>query len=68
MAMSEKWLLFIKSIDGTKKYKDKHFIFDLFLKVISEVGHTYVVQIITNNASVMKAAGSIVEAEYPHIC
>ena len=56
MATSEKWPLFIKSIDGTKEYKDKHFIADLFLKVISEVGHQHVVQIITDNASVMKAA------------
>ncbi|XP_075675180.1 uncharacterized protein LOC142644454 [Castanea sativa] len=59
--------LFIKFIDGTKEYKDKHFISDFFLKVIGEVGHTHVVQVITDNASVMKAAGSIVEAEYPHI-
>uniref|UniRef100_A0A7N2LH57 BED-type domain-containing protein n=1 Tax=Quercus lobata TaxID=97700 RepID=A0A7N2LH57_QUELO len=59
--------IFIKSIDGTKEYKDKHFIADLFLKVIGEVGPQHVVQIITDNASVIKAAGSIVEAEYPHI-
>ena len=67
MATSEKGSLFIKSIDGTKEYKDKHLISDLFLKVIGDVGHQHVVQIITDNASVMKAAGSIVEAEYPHI-
>ncbi|KAL4614668.1 hypothetical protein ACB092_07G069900 [Castanea dentata] len=63
----------LKSIKDTWKerglsiYKDKHFISDLFLKVIGEVGHTHVVQVITDNATVMKAAGSIVEAEYPHI-
>ena len=67
IATSKKLPLFIKSIDGTNKYKDKHFIADLFLKVISEVGHQHVVQIITDNASVMKAAESIVEVEYPHI-
>ena len=67
IATSEKGSLFIKSIDGTKEYKEKHFISDLFLKVIGEVGHTHVVQIITDNASVIKAVGSIVEAEYPHI-
>ena len=39
----------------------------MFLKVIGEVGHQHVVQIITDNASIMKAAGSIVEAKYPHI-
>uniref|UniRef100_A0A7N2LNF3 Uncharacterized protein n=1 Tax=Quercus lobata TaxID=97700 RepID=A0A7N2LNF3_QUELO len=67
MATSQKVPIFIKSIDGTKEYKDKHFIADLFLKVVGEVGPQHVVQIITDNASVMKAAGSIVEAEYPHI-
>ncbi|XP_030940040.1 uncharacterized protein LOC115964964 [Quercus lobata] len=67
MATSQKGPIFIKSIDGTKEYKDKHFIADLFLKVVGEVGPQHVVQIITDNASVMKAAGSIVEAEYPHI-
>ncbi|XP_030940275.1 uncharacterized protein LOC115965242 [Quercus lobata] len=67
MATSQKGPIFIKSIDGTKEYKDKHFIADLFLKVIGEVGSQHVVQIITDNAFVMKAAGSIVETEYPHI-
>ena len=67
MATSEKGPLFIKSIDGTKEYKDKQFIADLFLTVIGEVRHQHVVQIITDNAFIMKAAGSIVEAEYPHI-
>ena len=67
MTTSEKGPLFIKSIDGTKEYKDKRFIVDLFLKVIGEVRHQHVVQIITDNASVMKAAGSIVESEYPYI-
>ena len=56
IATLEKGPLFIKSIDGTKEYKDKHFIADLFLKVIGEVGHQHVVQIITDNASIMKAA------------
>ena len=43
MATSEKGQLFIKSIDGTKEYKDKHFISDLFIKVIGEVRHQHVV-------------------------
>ena len=67
MATSEKGPLFIESINGTKEYKDKHFISDLFLKVIGEIGHQHVAQIITDNASVMKAVGSIIEAEYPHV-
>ena len=67
MATSQKGPIFIKSIDGTKEYKDKQFIADLFLMVIGEVGHQHDVQIITGNAFIMKATGSIVEAEYPHI-
>ena len=67
MATLEKLPLFIKSIDGTKEYKNKHFIADLFLKVIGEVGHQHVVQIITDNAFVMNATRSVVEIEYPHI-
>ena len=67
MATSEKGPMFIKAIDGTKEYKDKHYISRLFLEVIAEVGPENVVQIITDNASVMKSAGSIVEAEYPTI-
>ena len=67
MTTSEKGPLFIKSIDGTKEYEDKHFISDLFLKVIGEIRHQHVVQIIIDNASILKAAGSIVEVEYPLI-
>ena len=39
MATSDKWPLFVKSIDGIKEYKDKHFISKLFVEVIAEVGH-----------------------------
>ena len=67
MATSEKGPMFIKAIDGTKEYKNKHYISRLFLEVIAEVGPKNVVQIIIDNASVMKSAGSIVEAEYPTI-
>ena len=56
----------IYSLNGGLKIA-RHFIADLFLKVIGEVGHQHVVQIITDNASIMKAARSIVEVEYPHI-
>ena len=67
MTTSEKEPLFVQSIDGTKKYKDKHFIPMLFLEVVAEVGHQNVVQIITDYAYVTKFVGSIVESEYRHI-
>ncbi len=54
---------FIKAIDGTKEYKDKHYISQLFLDIITGVGHENVVQIITDNAFVMTSVGSIVQAK-----
>lgn len=39
----------------------------MFLECIAKVGLQNVVQIITNNAAVIKSAGSIVIAKYPHI-
>ena len=55
--------IFIKAIDGTKEYKDKHYISRLFLDIITGVGHENVVQIITDNAFVMTSVGSIVQAK-----
>ncbi|XP_075645603.1 uncharacterized protein LOC142616690 [Castanea sativa] len=50
----------LKSIKETWKEKGLSII-------IGEVWYQHVVQIITDDASVMKATGSIVEAKYPHI-
>ena len=47
--------------------KDKHFIVDLFINTIQEIGRQKVVQVITDNAAVCKAAGHIVEAKFQHI-
>ena len=44
-----------------KEYKDKHYIARLLLDAIYEVRSHKVVQVITDNATI------IVEAEYPHI-
>ncbi|XP_073270098.1 uncharacterized protein [Primulina huaijiensis] len=49
------------------EYKDKSFISKLLIDVINEVGHQNVVQVVTDNASVCKVAGLLVEAKYPHI-
>jgi hypothetical protein len=67
MAISNVTPMFLKAIDGTAEYKDKHYIAKLILETISDVGAQNVVQIITDNAPVCKAAGSIVEGMYPHI-
>ena len=50
--------VFLKAIDGTKEYKDKYCISELLVNVIKEIGPEKVVQVITDNAYVMKAAGS----------
>ena len=34
---------------------------------IKEIGHNKVVKVITNNTSVMKSAGALIESEYPKI-
>uniref|UniRef100_A0A2N9GH34 DUF659 domain-containing protein n=1 Tax=Fagus sylvatica TaxID=28930 RepID=A0A2N9GH34_FAGSY len=68
MGTSELGPIFLKAIDGTKEYKDKHYIALLLLDAISEVGPHKVVQVITDNAAIMKSTGSIVEAQYPRIC
>lgn len=67
MAASGSGPMFLKAIDGSGEYKDKHYIANLILTTIDDVGPQNVVQIITDNAPVCKAAGSIVESIHPHI-
>ena len=59
--------MFIKVIDGSSEYKDKNFIAELLKDVIKDIGYEKVVQVITDNANVMKAAGALTECEYPKI-
>ncbi|KAK9035061.1 hypothetical protein V6N11_077112 [Hibiscus sabdariffa] len=49
------------------KVKDKFFIANLKKKLIDEVGHQNVVQIIIDNASNLKGAREINESMHPHI-
>ena len=67
MATSEGASVFLKAIDGTKEYKDKYYISELLMNVIKEIKPEKVVQVITDNAYVMKVVGSFIEAEYPRI-
>ncbi|XP_075674890.1 uncharacterized protein LOC142644095 [Castanea sativa] len=61
MAVSDGGPVFIKAIDGSGEFKDKHYIAGVLKDAIKEIGHEKVVQVITDNASVMKAAGSLIE-------
>ena len=59
--------MFLKAIDCSGETKDKHFISNLMEEVIIEIGPKNVIQILTDNASNCRAAGQIIEAQYPYI-
>ncbi|XP_028075050.1 uncharacterized protein LOC114277358 isoform X2 [Camellia sinensis] len=67
MAVSESGPMFIKAVDCSGETKDKYFIANLMKEVINEVGPSNVVQVITDNAPNCKAAGQLIEAQFPHI-
>ncbi|KAH1107423.1 hypothetical protein J1N35_011191 [Gossypium stocksii] len=60
-------VLFLKAVNCDKEYKDKFYLATLIKDAISEVRVKNVVQVITENALVCKATGSLVETEHPHI-
>ncbi|OMO86889.1 hypothetical protein COLO4_20882 [Corchorus olitorius] len=67
MAASEGGAIFLKAINCEGEYKDKHYVASLIKEAIADVGAQNVVQVITDNAPVCKAAGSLVEAQHTHI-
>ena len=67
MAVTELGPMFIKVVNCEGNVKDRFFMANLIKEVIMEIGAQNVVQVITDNAPVCKAAGMIVETQYPHI-
>ena len=67
MTVSESGPMFLKAINCEGKTKDKHFIADLLINTIQEIGPQKVVQVITDNAAACKAARHIMEAKFRHI-
>ena len=67
MAVSDESPMFIKAIDGSSEFKDKHFIARVLKDARKEIGHEKVVQVIIVNASVMKFAKALFESGYPKI-
>ena len=67
MAVLDGGPVFIKEIDGSGEFKDKYYIAGVLKDAIKQIGHEKVVQVITDNASVMKSAGALIEGEYPKI-
>ena len=59
--------MFLKAINCEGKTKDKHFIDDLLINTIQDIGPQKVVQVITENVAAYKAAGHIMEAKFQHI-
>ena len=67
MAVSESEPMFFKAIKCEGKTKDKHFIADLFINTIQDIGPQKVVQVIIDNVAACKAAKHIMEAKFRHI-
>ena len=67
MAASNWGPVFIMAINRPGEFKDKHFIVGVLKDAIKEIGHEKVVQVITDNASVMRFVGALIEGEYPKI-
>ncbi|XP_020415467.1 uncharacterized protein LOC18782979 [Prunus persica] len=56
-----------RAINCEGECKDKFFMANLLIESIREIGPQNVVQVVTDNAPVCKAAGHIVEAKFKHI-
>lgn len=67
MAVCESGPMFLKAVNCEGETKDKHFIANLLVESILQIGPQHVVQVITDNASNCKAAGAIVNARFSHI-
>jgi len=67
MAVTESGPMFLKAVNCFGDIKDKDFIAQHIKDSIMEVGSSNVVQIVTNNAVVCKAACMIIENEFPVI-
>ncbi|KAL3828629.1 hypothetical protein ACJIZ3_017431 [Penstemon smallii] len=67
MAINMGGPVFISAVNNQGEYKDECSIYHLMKEVIMEVGVTNVIQVITDNVPVCKAAGMLIEETYPHI-
>lgn len=59
--------MFLRTINTEGEVKNNEYIAEKIAAVIEEVGAKNVVQVITDNAPVCKAAGMIIEQKYNHI-
>lgn len=59
--------LFLKSANCERNHKGKYYVVALIKDIIAEVGAHNVVQVIIDNATLCKVAGSLVESQYFYI-
>ncbi|XP_030509212.2 uncharacterized protein LOC115723888 [Cannabis sativa] len=62
-----KGTVFLKSIDGSSFSKDAPRLFKMLDDVIEEIGKHLVVQVVTDNASAYKAAGTLLMEKRKHL-
>ena len=67
MAVLESGPMFLKALNFEGETKDNHFIADLLINTIQEIGPQKVVQVIIDNAAACKVAGHIMEVKFRHI-
>jgi hypothetical protein len=67
IAISPKGAMFMKVKHCLGEVKDAQFIVVILIKAIQQIGSAKVVQVITDNASICKAARLIVESRLDHI-
>ncbi|XLR33987.1 hypothetical protein S83_061887 [Arachis hypogaea] len=67
MDVTESGPMFLKAVDCADEIKDKDYVAKQIRDVIREVGLSNVVQIVTDNAPVCKAAGLLIEAEFSSV-
>jgi hypothetical protein len=64
---SAQGVCFLDSVDCSVVKKDGKYIFDLVDRCIQEIGEEHVVQVVTDNASVITAVASLLAAKRPSI-
>ncbi|XLR22794.1 hypothetical protein S83_050694 [Arachis hypogaea] len=67
IAITESGPMFLKAVDCSDEIKDKDYVAKQIRDVIREVNLSNVVQIMTDNAPVCKAAGLLIEAEFSSV-
>lgn len=67
MAVSEQRTMFINGVNCSEDDVSSEYIADVLLRAVESVGAYSVVQILTDDALICKAAGKTIEAAYPHI-